>query len=149
MPGWDADLDLAARAALETGFVFTLDRFDQGLILLEERLRDQGIELRCQLYPPKCLPQRIGSSDRFDAFLGPDLHQALIEANALDYELLEQVRAVVDRRYSRSTPPGPAWRRFASAVNGSARHPSDRPSESPGSPTGSWCRTEGPLVDGH
>ena len=112
LPGWDADLDLALSAALETGFVFTTDRFDQGLILLEEILRGQGIELNASYIRQNISRTESDRSNRFDALLGPDLHQALIEANDLDYELLGRVRASIDGRYAALDPTGARLERF-------------------------------------
>lgn len=112
LPGWDLDLDLALRAVLETGFVFPLDRFDEGLILLEERLRPEGVPFDASYIRQNVSRSELDQGDRFDALLGPDLHQALIQANAPDYELLDRVRAEVDRRYSALDPTGARLAQF-------------------------------------
>jgi hypothetical protein len=104
--GWDADIDLALQAVLQTAFVFTLDRFDQGLVLLEERMEANGMP-----FDASYLRQNVSRADAdqeadYDALLGRDLHQALVEANQLDYMLIERVRDAIDQRYARLDPRG-------------------------------------------
>lgn len=106
LPGWDADLELALQAVLETALVFTLDRFDQGLVLLEERLEAHGTP-----FDASYLRQNVSRIDAeqeadYDALLGRDLHQALVEANQLDYTLIGRVRDAIDQRYARLDPKG-------------------------------------------
>ena len=129
LPGWDLDLDLALRAVLETGFVFTLDRFDEGLILLEERLRQERVSFDASYIRQNVSRAESDQGDRFDALLGRDLHQALIQANAPDYELLSRVRAEVDRRYSALDPTGARLAEFrerCERLGGSPNRPSVR-----------------------
>lgn len=106
LPGWEANLPLALEAALNTGFVFTLDRFDQGLVLLEERLRALGTELDTAYIRQNATRDGSDPDKDLDEALDPELHQRLIAANSLDFELLRQVRGAIDARYSALDPTG-------------------------------------------
>ncbi|MCU0836439.1 MAG: hypothetical protein MUC77_18710 [Chromatiaceae bacterium] len=106
LEGWDADLDLAVEAALETALVFTVDRFDQGLVLLEALMRDGGTPFDASYVRQNVSRSESEPSEHPDETLSAEVKQRLIEANALDYQLLRRVRARLDRRYAELDPQG-------------------------------------------
>lgn len=106
LEGWDADLDLAVEAALETALVFTVDRFDQGLVLLEALMREGGTPFDASYVRQNVSRSEAEPNEHPDEALSAELEQRLIEANALDYELLRRVRAQLDRRYAEIDPQG-------------------------------------------
>lgn len=106
LPGWDADLSLALRAALETALVLTVDQFDQGLVLLEHRLQSQDVAFDASYIRQNVTRSESEKGKCPDEVLDPELRGQLIAANYLDYALLRQVNLHLESCYRGLDPTG-------------------------------------------
>lgn len=105
-PGWDADLGLALRAALKTALVLTVDHFDQGLVVLERRLRAQGYVFDASYIRQNVTREESEKGKHSDEVLSSELREQIIAANYLDYALLRQVNDHLDSYYRALDPTG-------------------------------------------
>ena len=102
--GWNADLN-AARSAIEN-FVFagTVEDFDESMLLLECRLRQQGIPFDASYLRRNTAPREPhgedNTRDRVLKLLGKPLHELLLELNTKDHDLFGLARRLVRERFS-------------------------------------------------
>lgn len=117
LPDWDADLGLALRAALKTALVLTVDQFDQGLVLLEQRLQSLGIAFDASYIRQNVTRAESEKGKHPDEVLDPELRAKLVASNYLDYALLRQVNLHLESSYTALDPTGAHLTSFRDRCN--------------------------------
>jgi hypothetical protein len=103
-PNWGADLPAALEAASNVAYAITVDRFDEGLVVLEDRLQQAGIRFDASYVRQNVSPRE--SDEGSAQILREEFHAELVEANAGDYALIQCIRDLVDDRYRALDPSG-------------------------------------------
>jgi hypothetical protein len=75
-------------------------------VLLEALMREGGTPFDASYVRQNVSRSEAEPNEHPDETLSAELEQRLIEANALDYELVRRVRAQLDRRYAEIDPQG-------------------------------------------
>jgi len=129
LAGWNADLDFALRAAQETALVLTVNQFDQGLVVLEQRLRALGYQFDASYIRQNVTRDESEQGNFPDEVLEAELRADLVAANHLDYALLRQVNLHLQNCYTAVDPTGTHLADFRNRCNelsGSSRRPTVR-----------------------
>ena len=103
-PKWVADLSAALEAVSNTAYAMTVDRFDEGLVVLEDRLHQSGIHFDASYIRQNVSPRE--SDGGREELLSEAFRAELVAANAGDYALIQRVRDLVDDRYRELDPSG-------------------------------------------
>ena len=119
---WSENLDAALGAITETATVVTVDRFDEGMLLLESALRRIGLEFDASYLRQNVSDAPARQQGRWEDLLGGELHSELVAANANDFALLAHARELIEARYKAIDPLGSrllGFRRRCSYLNNS------------------------------